>query len=101
MRIEIHHIHHYPEIEAMSDALENIRREVGEAKAGQASAVALISGIREQLAQLVANATDLEALKTEVNQLATDLSDSTDALGAAMATDGGGAEPAPVEPPVA
>lgn len=78
----------------MGNALENIQREVAEAKDAQSSAIVLIKGIRQQLIDLAANATDLAAFKAEVEGLAVELSDSTDALGAAVAEDGAG-EPEP------
>lgn len=102
MRIEIHNYTHYPEIDQMSEAIENLRREVAEAKAGQASAIVLIEGIRDQLNTMLDTSRSFAELKAEVDTLATDLSDSTDALSAAVASPPTPAEPTPIleEPPV-
>ena len=86
MKIEIHHYNHYPELQAMSEVLDNIAREVAEAKTAHASAIALIAGLKTQLDQLVANATELGELKAAVSALSQDLSDSTDSLAAAVET---------------
>ena len=78
----------------MTQAIEDLRREVSEAKDAQASAILLIEGIRTQLEDMAENATELAALKSEVIALSADLSDSTDGLATAVANPG----PDPVEP---
>lgn len=89
--IELHF--HLKGYEAMSKALDDLRREVAEANAGQAAAVTLIEGIRAQLTELASNATELSALQADVEQLASDLSASTDTLAAAVAEPGTGETP--------
>ncbi len=93
LTINVNHVHTYPEIEDMTLALENLTREIGEAKAGQASAVVLINAIREQLTELASNATELQSLKSSIEELAQELSDSTDDLAAAVGTPGEGEDP--------
>ena len=83
--ININNTHTYPELEAMNEALDNLRREVSESKDATASAITLIEGITDQLNDLVANATDVEALKAEIEALSIELSDSTDSLAGAVA----------------
>lgn len=86
IQINVYHTHSYPEYDAMSEQLEAIRREVAEAKTAQQSAIVLIDGLKTQLDSIVANATELTELKAELAALSIDLSDSTDALAAAVAT---------------
>ena len=69
----------------MSEQLEAIRREVAEAKTAQQSAIVLIGGLKAQIDTLIANATELTELKTELAALSVDLSDATDGLAAAVA----------------
>lgn len=97
--LNIHHYHHYPELDKMSEQLENIRREVEEAKTAASSAVALILGLKAKLDELLTIKGDYEALRAGVEALSTDLSDSTDNLAAAVAANTEApAEPAPVDP---
>ena len=90
VKIEIHHYHHYPELENMSQQLADIQREVQEAKDAQTSAVVLITGLRDRINQLIDSATELGELKTQLGLLTQDLSDSTDGLAAAVAEPGNG-----------
>lgn len=80
----------------MASALEDIRREVAEARAGQASAVQLIRGLRDKLDQMIDDSTSYKELSEAVAGLANDLSDSTDELAAAVAEEPA-EEPAPTE----
>lgn len=77
-------------------SLEDIRREVQEAKDAQQSALALIVGLKAKIDELVHNATDLAQLQAELTALSQELSDSTDALVAGVAAN----TPAPAEEPV-
>lgn len=60
----------------MSTAVEDVKREVAEARGAHASAIALIT----QLVGMIQDATDLEELKATAQEL----SDSTDELAAAV-----------------
>ena len=86
IHVTIHQQHHYPEIDKMSQQLDDLTREVQESKTAQEGAVTLIEGTRQQLMDMANNATELEDLKSQVATLAQELSDSTDALAAATAT---------------
>lgn len=86
MRIEINIHHHYESETAIMAALDNILREVQEAKDAHASAIALITEIRAKLDEMAAGAVELEALRAGVETLSADLSASTDALAAAVVT---------------
>ena len=93
------HYHHHPEIEAMNALLERLRQEVAANTAADQSAIALIRGLVARVEELVANTTELEELRAGLSQLTTDLSDSTDALGAAVAENTpADPAPAPVDP---
>lgn len=78
----------------MANALEDLQREVSEAKAGQESAIALIEGLRDRLDAMVDSAASYAELQAQVEALSAELSDSTDALAAAVTT------PAPTEAPL-
>lgn len=81
------HIHHHTESEtAIMAALDNILREVQEAKDAHASAIALITEFRAKLDEMAAGAVELEALRAQIETLSADLSASTDALAAAVVT---------------
>lgn len=71
-------------IDEMLEVIQDLRREVAEAKDAQASAVVLIKGLQAQIADLAQQATDLTQLKADLAALAQDLSDSTDALADAV-----------------
>lgn len=77
----------------MAHVLENLQREVQEARDAHTSAVALIGGLKTEIQNLVTNATELDELKSALTQMTQELSDSTDTLAAAVAGDqaGGGA----------
>lgn len=97
-RVEHVHLHDeclILEINRMATAMENLKREVAEAKAGMASAKALLEGLRDRLSQMVDDSTSLKELRSEVDGLATELSDSTDALASAVVEPGAGESPAP------
>lgn len=96
-----HHYYHFPEIEEMTNALEDIRREVAEAKVAQSAAadaiMALLQDQAEKIAQiatLLANAQELDEFRAQATALMQELSDSTDSLTAAVAA----TKPAPTEP---
>ena len=83
----------------MAQVLENLQREVQEARDVQSSAVALITGLKSKIDDLSNNATELSALKSALGDLSQELSDSTDSLAAAVTTDaGGGDAPTPTDP---
>lgn len=84
----------------MSQQLDDIRREVSEAKDVSSSAVTLILGLKSRIDALLASELELADLKAQLAGLSQDLSDSTDALAAAVATDGS-SEPAEPEEPAA
>jgi len=96
--LEIHYYHHYPELENMSQQLDDIRREVSEAKDVASSAVTLILGLKSRIDALLASELELADLKAQLAGLSQDLSDSTDALAAAVATDGSSEPAEPNEP---
>jgi hypothetical protein len=100
-RVEHVHLHDeclIKELERMATAMENLKREVAEAKAGVASAKAAFAALVERLNQMVDDSTSLKELRAEVDGLAVELSDSTDELAAAIVAPGAGEEPAPEEP---
>lgn len=74
-------------------ALDDLRREVEEAKTVGASAIALLNGLTAKLSEAVASG-NME----EVEKLAKELSDSTDALAAGVSANTP-SEPAPTDPP--
>lgn len=84
MHIHLHHYYHYPELDAMSEQLDNLTREVSEARSVGASAIALIEGIAQQLRDMANSATELADLKTQVQTLSDDLSGSTDDIAGAV-----------------
>lgn len=77
----------------MANALEALRREVAEAKAGQESAVALIKGLRDRLDAMIDTSADYADLQAQVEAMSTELSDSTDQLAAAVVEPGTGQNP--------
>lgn len=98
MKLAILIEHVYPkrvlkELREMASAIENLRREVAEARAGQDSAVALIEGLRDRLDEMLTSTESFAELQREVDSLSQDLSASTDKLAAAVV------EPAPDEVP--
>lgn len=83
----------------MASALEDIRREVSEAKAGMESARVMLVALRDRLDQMVDESANYRELSEAVAGLANELSDSTDALSAAVEEPGSDEVPAdPVEP---
>ena len=104
MHLKITVRHEYPwrlirELKKMSIAIEYLRQEVAESKAGVESAIALIGGLRDRLDEMVDSTASLEELQAEVNALSAELSDNTDSLAAAVAAPPA-PEPAPSEEPV-
>ena len=79
--------------------VQALRDEVARTQGVAASSKALILGLVAKVDALVANATDLEALKAELTQMTTTLDATNDDLAAAVDANDG--EPAPVdeEPP--
>lgn len=87
---------HNRQLRSIRMSLEDIRREVQEAKDAQQSALALIVGLKAKIDELIHNATDLAQLQSELTALSQELSDSTDALVAGVAAN----SPDPAEEPV-
>ena len=78
----------------MGQEMDDLKREVAETQGITESAIALINGIREQLAAAIAN-NDVEGLK----KLAADLDASQAALAAAVAGPQPAPEPGPAPEP--
>lgn len=113
MKLTINHFHHYryPEVQAMIQAMEDMRREVAETKGISASikvAFAIqqanLADLSGRINELLQNSVDLEvaraeltAIKTEISGLATELSNDQDALVAAVLANP--AAPGPVPEP--
>lgn len=77
----------------MASALENMRREVSEARSGMESAKVLIQSLHERLDQMLIDTESLQELQSEVNDLSVELSKSTDTLAEAVVQPGTGEQP--------
>lgn len=67
-------------------AIDDLVTQVAETKGVTDAAVVLIQGLRDQINALVADATELEALKAQLTDLANQLDDSEQKLAGAVAT---------------
>jgi hypothetical protein len=90
MKLEIHHYHHYPEIDHMSQQLDRLIAEVAEMSTVTQGAIVLIKDIRQKLIDAGTDQAKLDELASELdargNDLAAALAEGT------VASD----EPAPV-----
>lgn len=89
MKLEIHHYHHYPEMTAVSEQLDNLTNEIAQMRGAVDSAITLINGLADQIEELQNDPAALQAL-------ADDLRGQKEQLAAAVdANDGEEEPPAP------
>ena len=98
MKLELHVYNHYPEIEEMASAIENLRLEVANAVSGEASARKLIEGMVTRLEEMRVTSKNYDDLQSEVNSLSAELAAGTASLAAAVVQPAAG-EPVPAPAP--